>query len=569
MPAFRSRLIPFTMNIMFVRRGSLLAATLFACFATAAQPAVLERDRPLARTLRGGEQHEYALRLRAGMFAHVVVEQQGIDVVVTALAPDGRPVAEIDSPNGAQGPEPLGFAAAASGVHRVVVRSFDASAGAGAYTIRLDELLSAAAWRERQTAVLAWLRGNAIPLRSAEPGTPLDDLAPLRDVLQDVHIVGLGEATHGSHEIFTLKHRLIEFLVTRLGFRVLAFEGTAAGAESINAYIHGRGDRAAAMGALDTIWITSTEELQSLVEWLRAYNAGAASGDRVQFVGLDPQGSAAADATLRAFLRTIGAEERFRPLLDFIRTEDEKANRFERTEIPPERTHEIERLIAFLVTREGELVRRTSARDYQSALDAARLLTQFAYFNSGDALTRDTAMAENFFRAMQRTPGARAIVWAHNAHVSTSDRSSYKPLGALLRSVYGAAYYALATSFHGGAFRAQVPRSSPPDLRTFTVPAAPAGTVDATLAALRLPLAIVDLRPAPPDTVAAWLAEPRRMHWIGALYADTFTEAQRFQPFILHRDFDGVVFVESTTAARPARAVTAAAWLDYWMGEPR
>lgn len=558
------------MVVMLGWRGSLLAATFFACFVTAAQPAVLERGRPLAQTLRGGERHEYALRLRAGMFAQVVVEQQGIDVVVTALAPDGKALAEIDSPNGAQGPEPLGFAATASGVHRIVVRSFDASAGPGAYTIRLDELLSPAAWRERQAAVLAWLRGHAIPLRSSEPGTPLDDLAPLRNVLQDVRIVALGEATHGSHEIFTLKHRLIEFLVTRLGFRVLAFEGTAAGAESINAYIDGRGDRAAAMAALDTIWITSTEELQALVEWLRAYNAGAAAAERVQFVGLDPQGGAAADATLRAFLRTVGAEERFRPLLDFIRSEDEKANRFERTEIPPERVQELERLIAFLVTGEGELVRRTSARDYVSALDAARLLAQFAYFNtSGGALTRDAAMAENFFRAMQRTPGARAIIWTHNAHISTSDRSSYKPLGALLRNAYGAAYYALATSFSRGAFRAQVPRSSPPDLRTFTVPAAPAGTIDATLAALRLPLAFVDLRSAPPATVATWLAEPRRMHWIGALYADTFAEAQRFQPFVLHRDFDGVVFVENTTAARPARVVTSAAWLDYWMVEPR
>ncbi|HYH05801.1 MAG TPA: erythromycin esterase family protein [Thermoanaerobaculia bacterium] len=526
-----------------------LAAVVLVGFAAAAQPVLL--GKPVTAKLAGGEQHEYALRLRAGMFAHVVVEQQGIDVVVTAHAPDGKVIAEIDSPNGARGPEPLGFAAAATGTHRVVVRSFDAKAAAGEYTIRVDELLSPAEYRarlaeelRREAAVTKWLREQAMAF---------DDLAPLANTLRDARVVGLGEATHGSHEIFTVKQRLIEHLVTKLGFRMIAFEGTASGAAAINAYIQGGDDRAAMNAALDSIWITSNSEVRALVEWLRTHNASTT--DRVTFVGLDPQGSASAIATLRAF----PIEERVRPLLEIVRTEDEKSNRFERTNITPEQVQGLEHLIAWLVAREGELVRRTSSRDYAAALDAARLLVQFAQFNSSlpDAMTRDAAMAENFFRAMQRQPGTRAIVWAHNAHISTSDRSSYKPLGTLLRNAYGNGYYAIATSFERGAFLAQVPGSTPPDVRAFTVPAAPRGTIDAVLAAMNLPLAFVDLRKPAPPVVAEWLGQPRRMHWIGALYADTFTEAQRFQPFVVNRDFDGVAFIATTSAARavttPAR----------------
>jgi len=520
---------------------------LLATILLLAQPAMLELERPIATRLRGGEQHQYLLRLRAGMYAHVIVEQQGIDVVVTALAPDGKTIAEIDSPNGTRGPEPLGFAAERAGTYEVVVRSFDAKAAEGAYEIRVAELLSPKAYRARldqetkdRAAVTAWMRSHATPLRSTDASTPLDDLAPLRDVLRDARVVGLGEATHGTHEIFTLKHRLIAFLVTQLGFRVLAFEGTAAGGEAIDAYIQGRGDREAMIAALRTIWITNTNELESVIEWLRAYNAS--HEERVHFAGLDPMGSAAADATLRTYLRSVGAEERFGALLDFIRVEDEKGNRFERTHVPPERVHELERLIAFLVARQG----LTSPRDYDAALDAARLLAQFAQFNSslpaGEALTRDQAMAENFFRFMQRAPNARAIVWAHNAHISANDRTSWKPLGALLRAAYGPQYYAIATSFDHGSFVAQVPNSSPPDLRTFTLPSAPAGTIDALLAAMHLPIAFVDLRASAPP---AWLAEPRRLHWIGALFSDG---AQAFQPFVLTRDFDGVMFVERTTA---------------------
>lgn len=39
-----------------------------------------------------------------------------------------------------------------------------------------------------------------------------DDLQPLQQIVGDASIGGLGKATHGSHEFFTMKHRLLEFL---------------------------------------------------------------------------------------------------------------------------------------------------------------------------------------------------------------------------------------------------------------------------------------------------------------------------------------------------------------------
>lgn len=527
---------------------------------------LLDPSRSIEQQLRGGEEHEYTLQLRAGSFARVVVEQQGIDVVVTAFAPNDKTLGEVDSPNGANGPEPLPIVAAGTGPHRIVVRSFDAKAPAGKYTIRVDEILSPAAYRQRladekrrDEAVVAWFKSRAMPLRSVTPGSGFEDLAPLRSVLRDVRVVGLGEATHGSRELFTVKHRLIEFLVRELGFRIVALEGSAAATNAFNDYIHGRGERAPVLAALDANWITANQELLATIDWLRTHNASAAEADRVHFAGLDPQVNASAIDDLLRFLRAHAPEsaKRSEPLLELLRVEDEKANRFERTNVPVERVHEIQRLIAFLVTNEGDLVRRSSAREYARALDSARLLAQSAEFNSslpaGEGGTRDGYMAENLFRALQSRPGARAIVWSHNAHISASDRSSYKPLGALLRAAYGNGYYAFATAFARGSFRAQVPGSVPPDVRNFLIAAPPASSIDSMLAAMRAGNAIVDLRGAtPPDPrVAAWLNVPQRMHWVGALYADSGPEGQRAQPFLLGRDFDGIIFLETTTSARP------------------
>jgi erythromycin esterase len=54
---------------------------------------------------------------------------------------------------------------------------------------------------------IAWLRDNAVPLATTEPGSGFADLEPLRKVIGDARIVSLGEATHGTREFFQLKHR--------------------------------------------------------------------------------------------------------------------------------------------------------------------------------------------------------------------------------------------------------------------------------------------------------------------------------------------------------------------------
>src|SRR5262249_56948927 len=86
-------------------------------------------------------------------------------------------------------------------------------------------------------AVIAWLKANALPLATAEPGRGVQDLAQLRSVIGDARVVALGEATHGTREFFTLKHRMIEYCVSQLGFTVIGIEAEHGTALSINDYV--------------------------------------------------------------------------------------------------------------------------------------------------------------------------------------------------------------------------------------------------------------------------------------------------------------------------------------------
>src|SRR6185503_260023 len=85
----------------------------------------LEVNKPIEKELSGDNAHSYQLKLAANQFVHLVVEQKGIDVVVTLFAPDGQKISEVDSPNGTQGPEPIKAVAAAAGDYRLEVRSLE------------------------------------------------------------------------------------------------------------------------------------------------------------------------------------------------------------------------------------------------------------------------------------------------------------------------------------------------------------------------------------------------------------------------------------------------------------
>ncbi|HNC47184.1 MAG TPA: hypothetical protein PLU80_23630, partial [Acidobacteriota bacterium] len=90
------------------------------------------------QTLNPGEKHTYPLKLKTNDFLKLVVEQKGIDVVVRLLGPDGTKLAEVDSPNGTQGPEPLSSIVEQSGSYTLEVESLDKTVQAGKYELKLE-----------------------------------------------------------------------------------------------------------------------------------------------------------------------------------------------------------------------------------------------------------------------------------------------------------------------------------------------------------------------------------------------------------------------------------------------
>lgn len=130
----------------------------------------IEPGMPFEKTLSGGEVHTYEVNLTRDQFIHIVVDQRGIDVVVTLYGPDGKQILEVDSPNDSRGPEPVWYVSAAAGTHRVAVRSLDKEVLTGRYEIRIEGQRTATTGdRQRADAQRDLLRGaQLLPQKTEE-----------------------------------------------------------------------------------------------------------------------------------------------------------------------------------------------------------------------------------------------------------------------------------------------------------------------------------------------------------------------------------------------------------------
>ena len=134
----RKKYIPVTIFAVLLAFCSLSSA-----ICQSVTPQTLELNKPIEKALKGGETHTYAIELKAGQFLDLVVEQKGIDVVVSLFDPTGKKLAEVDSPNGTQGPEPLSIIVEITGNYRLEVRSMEKAAVAGRYEVKIEELRAA------------------------------------------------------------------------------------------------------------------------------------------------------------------------------------------------------------------------------------------------------------------------------------------------------------------------------------------------------------------------------------------------------------------------------------------
>lgn len=416
--------------------------------------------------------------------------------------------------------------------------------------------------------VVSWLRQHAVRLTTVEPGVSDADLQPLAAMVGNADIVGLGEATHGSHEIIDMKARLTEFLVTQLHFTTFVMENPWGTSRQIDAYING-GTQSLAdtmTGGLYDSW--QTEEYGNLLTWMRAYNADSAHTVKLHFYGMDMQEVAKGDFdAVESYVGSVDPSQ--------LAQVQELYAGIIATDLPyPPRTlpsaqtlqqyqHQSQQVYDLLSAHQQAYTGRSSASAFALALQNARIIVQFTTWTSAGgsnsitaAVQRDAFMAENvtwIYNHLATSPGAgmppKLIVWAHNAHVANEYAYSTIPgvppgtknMGALLRATFGARYLPIGTAFDQGTITVFGRGSAYGD----TVPTAGTGTYNYTLAQVGFSPYLVDLRTTPPGAVSDWAN--------GNLAFLDYGLGGEYDPPSgpLKQWFDLLVFIRVSTPSRP------------------
>lgn len=91
----------------------------------------------MEREIRDGESHTYPVVLESGQFLRVVVDQNGVDLVVRLMDPGGTPVLSVDSLTGTTGEEDCAAVAERTGLYRIEV-SASPEADEGGYELRVE-----------------------------------------------------------------------------------------------------------------------------------------------------------------------------------------------------------------------------------------------------------------------------------------------------------------------------------------------------------------------------------------------------------------------------------------------
>ncbi len=386
------------------------------------------------------------------------------------------------------------------------------------------------------------LRECAHRLEHVDPAAPLEDLAFLRARLGDARVVAMGEATHGTREFFLLKHRLIRYLVERMGFNIVALESSLPDTEALGAYVAGQDIDPRLALAGQRFWTWNTAEVLDLVRWMRNHNASASPDAQVHFVGYDMQSPATSAMRLVELVEGEypgqGAvwARRLEPLLTDFNAES-FSNRSEREQAGVlAHIDALERIAA----RGGEnhiAVLRQAASMF-SALPDTRKMSDI----------RDRAMAANVERWLGRYGSeSKVAVWAHNMHIQkqASPFMGSTTLGAELAGRFGPRHVSIGFAFDRGGFQGLAPSY---ELVDHHVESLGPQTMDGALAELGHDLLMVDFREAT-DDVRGWLSESPGTRCIGSGYSDA--SAQRV---VVRQDpsksFDLLAFVAGTTPAR-------------------
>lgn len=425
------------------------------------------------------------------------------------------------------------------------------------------------------------IRRNCVPL---DPGS--DDAGPLVDAIgDDVRLVLIGEASHGTHEFYATRAAITRELIERRGFTAVVVEADWPDAYRVNRYVRGRGeDDLTADAALAGFkrfpqWMWRNRDAAEFVEWLRVHNAGAPR--KCGFYGMDLYSLYESIEEVLRYLEGVDPESarRARERYNCFERFDDDPQRYGRAagygrhkgcgEQAVEQILELRRKASDFASRDGLAAEDAQFYAEQNARLVANAEEYYRQMFVGERDTwnlRDTHMVDTIDRLLQhldrtRDGGpTRAVVWAHNSHLGDARATEMGQargevnVGSLCRQKWGDAVYSVGFTTHIGTVAAA--HGWGDAVQRMDVRRSMSGSVERLMHDVGVPRFLLSLRGADPALVAA-LDEPMLERAIGVIYRPATERWSHYFEAQLSRQFDSVIHVDETSAVEPLERAAA------------
>jgi len=408
-------------------------------------------------------------------------------------------------------------------------------------------------------SAVAWIQQHETPIHAGNYEQFVSNMKPVWKVMEVQEVVGLGEGTHGTSEFQTVRDHITRYLCTEKAFTIVCLENSYGWCVELNKYVQtGQGD-------LDTLMkhnllgMWQNAEIRSLLQWMKQYNQ--THRKKLQIAGMDYSETATNARLLKPMVQKLN-NTTLNTMTDslLIRATFMDAAYSDFNNAKPAykwndvmnngvKAYELARQMkATLDSMQPELTARLSGAEMK-ILYTLLYNSEQAYYSiykpvkEKVEVSRDEIMANMVKRIRENHAGAKAIVWAHNAHLAKGKifgDNNGGGSGSFLESFYPGKYYVVGTGTAEGTFSATADRFivNTSAFKNYPLHKAQDGTWEQVINSTGKGAVFIDAR----DKNYPLPLLPLRFTGYGFAQRGDFVDSR------LNKLFDGFIFIPATQA---------------------
>ncbi|MCX8530933.1 erythromycin esterase family protein [Chryseobacterium luquanense] len=378
-----------------------------------------------------------------------------------------------------------------------------------------------------------YLRNFVFPLHSYEPEIGFkEDSLVFNRFFSNVKIIGLGEASHGSSEIFKIKDKLTRYILQRNHVGIFSIEASMPNSFLLNEYII-NGNKTGKEYLMNIkSWIYQTDEILSMIEWMKQTNDK--NTQKIRFTGFDNTTYIGSMVQLKILL------DKYKIPIDDLLVLSQNLSDFNK--LPKNQLLEKKRIQSESLTRLNKIKAFSSSisdeDDKSWFLQHLTLLNQYLY---NSYLDRNRYMAENILWLKNKYPESVFVLWAHNEHIKKTGEETGKFLKEKLKDDYincGTLFY---EGFHS------VVDLKDENVKPINLEKNSKNSLEELLNSFDIPIFILDLKNIKKENnkLAQKLLTKINYRTVGAA-----VHKKDFKSGNISEDFDYIIFIKKSTASK-------------------